>query len=248
MVFGGAAKLSNYDDPKRIARIAGFLYLLVILAPVSMLVRQRILVPNELAATSQNLRLNEAAFRLSPLIDLAGIISYLGVTGLLYFLFKPAGHALAFTAALFSISGCIISMVGLLTLVAPVAALGVQHSSHIISTELALLPLQWRDFFFQLAMTMFGFYCILTGVLIFRCTFMPRLIGLLMMLSGLCYLAYCSLAFIAPLIAAQLLPTILLPGIIGEGALTLWLLWRGVDADRWRQLAQARSSGEQAPR
>jgi Domain of unknown function (DUF4386) len=230
----------SFDEPRNVARIAGVLYVLVMIAPVSMAVRQGILVPDDILATSQNLRSHETAFRLSVLIDLLGIISYVGVTGLLYFLLRPAGRALAFTAALFSLAGCIISLVGLLTLVAPVAALGAAHPRQAISADIVLLPLQWRYFFFQTAMTMFGVYCVLTGLLIFRSDFMPRLIGPLMALSGASYLAYCCIALVAPLTADRLFPTILLPGIIGEGALTIWLLWRGVDADRWRQQALAR--------
>jgi hypothetical protein len=229
-----ATRSRNFDEPKTVARIAGVLYLLVIVAPISMLVRGGILVP-DLVATGQNLVAHESAFRLSVLIDLIGIICYLGVTGLLYFLLRPAGRALAFTAALFSLAGCTVSLVGLLTLVGPVAALGSAHSGNAMNADLALLPLEWRYFFFQTAMTMFGVYCVLTGILILRSTFMPTIIGPLMMLSGACYLIYCSIGLLAPPIAERLFPAVLMPGIIGEGVLTFWLLWRGVDADRWHQ-------------
>src|SRR4051794_9198000 len=137
----------SFDDPKNVARVAGVLYLLVILAPISMLVRQGILVPNDLVGTSRNLVVHETAFRLSLLIDLLGIICYVGVTGLLYFLLRPSGRALAFTAALFSLTGCIVSVVGLLTLVGPVAVLGSAHTGRSIGADLALLPLEWRYFF-----------------------------------------------------------------------------------------------------
>jgi uncharacterized membrane protein len=225
----------GFDEPRRIARMAGALYVLVIIAPVSMLLRQGIIVPGDVAATTSNLLARGPMFRVSVLIDLVGIICYLGVTGLLYFLFRAAGRALAFTAMLFSLTGCIVSIVGLLTLAGPVA--GVTTGAHRLSPELALLPLQWRSFFFQSAMTMFGLYCVLTGMLILRSRFMPRVIGPLMILAGLCYLVYCSIALLAPPVAERLFPTILLPGLIGEGALTLWLLLRGVDPEQWhRQL------------
>lgn len=82
-------------------------------------------------------------------------------------------------------------------------------------------------------MSLFGLYCICIGALILRASFIPRWLGPLMMLSGICYLIYCLLVFVAPPIAQALFPTILMPGIIGEGALTLWLLVKGVDAARW---------------
>lgn len=242
------AEPRRFDEPRRVARIAGLLYLLVIVAPVAMAVRQGIIVPGDAAASAAHFLARESAFRLSVLIDLAGTLCYLAVTGLLYFLFRPAGRALAFTAALFSIAGCIVSLVGLLTLAGPLAAVTGGHAGPIAAPDLAFLPLQWRDFFFQEAMTMFGVYCVLSGVLILRSGFMPRLIGPLMMLSGLCYLAYCSLALLAPALAARLFPAILLPGIIGEGALTVWLLWRGIDAEAWhRRLSGLNAASVRAP-
>jgi hypothetical protein len=222
----------TYDEPKRVARIAGVLYLLVIIAPVAMAVRSGIIVPGDAAATARNLVVRQSAFRLSVLIDLLGILCYLGVTGLLYFLLRPAGRALAISAMLFSLTGCVVSVIGLVTLAGPLAAL--MPGAHPLPPEIALLPLLWRNFFFQAAMTMFGIYCVLTGLLIWRARFMPRIIGPLMMLSGACYLVYCALALLAPDVASRLFPTILLPGIIGEGALTVWLLWRGVDPEQWR--------------
>jgi hypothetical protein len=65
----------------------------------------------------------------------------------------------------------------------------------------------------------FGFYCLLIGYLIFRSTFLPRILGALMAFAGLGWLT-----FLSPPLAKYLYPYILAPGNIGEGALTLWLL------------------------
>ena len=58
----------------------------------------------------------------------------------------------------------------------------------------------------------FGFYCLLIGYLIFRSTFLPRI---------------------------HLSPYIFAPGILGEGALTLWLLVVGVNEQGWKEQASA---------
>jgi len=65
----------------------------------------------------------------------------------------------------------------------------------------------------------FGVYCLLIGYLIFKSDFLPRSLGALMALAGLGWLT-----FLAPPLAETLYPYNLAPGIIGEGALTLWLL------------------------
>ncbi|RPH71845.1 MAG: DUF4386 domain-containing protein [Myxococcaceae bacterium] len=82
----------------------------------------------------------------------------------------------------------------------------------------------------------FGAYCLLIGVLILRSTFLPGFLGLLMMFGGLGWLT-----FLSPALAGHLKPFNFIPGIIGELVLTVWLLVKGVDVERWR--AQASGPG-----
>jgi hypothetical protein len=223
------------EQPRRIARWAGIFYLLVIIAPVSMAIRGGI-IGDDALRSAHNLVAQATAWRLSVLIDFAGVISYIVVTALLYRLFRSCGRSLSVVAAFFSLAGCIVSIVGLLSLWMPLALIdGGQLAAFPAGQleSLALLPLKARDFLFVEAMSLFGLYCICIGVLILRASFIPKWLGPLMMLSGICYLIYCLLVFVAPPVAHSLYPTILMPGIIGEGALTLWLLAKGVDAARW---------------
>jgi len=83
------------------------------------------------------------------------------------------------------------------------------------------------------SLAIFGFYCLLIGYLILRSTFLPRFLGVLMVFGGLGWLT-----FLFPSLAAQLRPYNFAPGMIGEGALTLWLLIKGLDARRWQEQAQ----------
>jgi hypothetical protein len=76
----------------------------------------------------------------------------------------------------------------------------------------------------------FGVYCLLIGYLICRSTFLPRSLGVLMMFASLGWLT-----FLSPPLAKSLYPYNLAPGIIGEGALTLWLLVVGADVPKWRE-------------
>jgi hypothetical protein len=78
----------------------------------------------------------------------------------------------------------------------------------------------------------FGFYCLLIGYLIFRSTFLPGILGALMAFAGLGWLTFLSAS-----VASRLHPYNLVPGFIGEGALTVWLLLKGVDEQRWREQA-----------
>ncbi len=78
----------------------------------------------------------------------------------------------------------------------------------------------------------FGGYLGLTGWLIYRSTFLPRILGVLLMLG------VTSLAFLSPLFAARQLPWTL-AGSVGELLLTAWLLAKGVDAEKWSRQASA---------
>lgn len=79
----------------------------------------------------------------------------------------------------------------------------------------------------------FGFYCVLIGYLAFRATFMPQFIGVLLVLAGLGYLT-----LLWPHFGQSLVPYNYAPGLVGEGALTLWLLVMGVDTEKWKLAAR----------
>ena len=141
--------------------------------------------------------------------NLFGGLCYIAVTLLLYELFKPVSRTLSLLAALFSLVGC---------------TLFILHFLHLYTS--ALSPLVF-----------FGFYCLLIGYLILRSTFMPRIVGALMVFAGLNWLT-----FLSPRLAERLSPYNLIPGLLGEGALTLSLLAFGsVNAERWQQQASLTS-------
>src|SRR5947209_6692945 len=80
----------------------------------------------------------------------------------------------------------------------------------------------------------FGFWCVLIGYLIFRSTFLPRIIGALEVLAGLGYLTLLW----RPL-AHYLYPYNLALAGPGEISLLLWLLVVGVNVERWKEQANA---------
>jgi hypothetical protein len=139
----------------------------------------------------------------------AGLVAgacYIAVTLLLYDIFKPVSRSLSLLAAFISLLGC---------------AIGPLRAFH-------LVPLNINSLVF------FGFYCLLIGYLIFCSTFLPHILGTLMVLAGLGWLTFLS----TPL-ANTLSPYNLIPGLIGEGSLTLWLLVMGVNEQRWKEQASA---------
>jgi len=129
------------------------------------------------------------------------------VTLLLYGIFKPVNRGLSLLAA-------------------SVAFVG-----------LAFEALRWQPQGVNIAIVVHGFYCLLIGYLVFRSTFLPRILGALMAFAGLGWLTYLSL----PLVN-HLSPYNLASAILAELSLMLWLLVRAVNVQRWKQ--QASGAGE----
>jgi Domain of unknown function (DUF4386) len=71
-----------------------------------------------------------------------------------------------------------------------------------------------------------AFYCLLIGYLIFTSTFLPRILGALMALAGLCWMT-----FLSPTITNYLSPYNLALGLLGEASVSLWLLAMGVSVN-----------------
>jgi Domain of unknown function (DUF4386) len=80
----------------------------------------------------------------------------------------------------------------------------------------------------------FGFYDLLIGYLIFRSAFLPRVLGVLMVIAGVGWLT-----FLSPPLANSLSPTNLVLGFLAELLLMLWLLVMGVNVQRWKERAGA---------
>jgi hypothetical protein len=83
-------------------------------------------------------------------------------------------------------------------------------------------------------LAIFGCYCLLIGYLILRSSFLPRFLGVLMAFGGLGWLTFASAQ-----LARSLSPWNFVPGILGEAALTVWLISTGVNAERWNAQAHA---------
>jgi Domain of unknown function (DUF4386) len=104
---------------------------------------------------------------------------------------------------------------------------------------LAYMPLDPQAISYGIQQVFYAYYLLAAGYLVFRSTFLPRTVGVLLAIGGLCYLTYSFATFLAPGFAAHLVPYIQLPSGVGELSLCLWLLVMGVNAARWKEQASA---------
>jgi len=102
---------------------------------------------------------------------------------------------------------------------------------------LASLSLKSHGYGFGVSLLFFGCFCLIVGYLIFRSDYLPKTIGVLMQIAGVCYLTNSFALILSPAVANRLFPAILVPAFIGEVSLCLWLLVKGVDVDTWEETA-----------
>jgi hypothetical protein len=102
---------------------------------------------------------------------------------------------------------------------------------------LALTSLKLYVLGFSIGMVLFGIQCILIGSLVARSTFLPRVLGVLLSVGGLGYVIVSFTNFLTPLLGPRLTPFVMPLALIGEGSLTVWLLVKGVNVQRWKEQA-----------
>lgn len=228
-------------SPRSVARWAVAFYLLESVSSVwgQLLIIGSVVVSGDAAATANNILANEPVFRLAIAASLLAVVFHLFVAVLFYDLFKPAGRSSSFVAVLFLVVACGIQAfaallaVGALVVLAGARAVGGFTVDQL--QALALMLMSWNLQAYNTYLVFFGCWCIAIGYLAFRSTFLPRLLGAGMALAGLGYTVY----LYRPL-AQAVSPYNLALGV-GELALLLWLVVRGVNAERWAELAESRA-------
>lgn len=208
----------------RIARIAAIFYLLVFVTGfIELAMAGKYVVAGDPAATAANIMGHETTYRLSWLVHIAAISCYVVVTALFYVLFRVVGRSLSLTAALFSLMGCAVSAFGGALQLSPLVILKLDVFPPDQLQRLTYLFIRVNGSMGSLALVFFGIYCLLIGTLILSSRLLPHILGVLMVIAGLGWLT----SGWGPL-ANALSPFNMIPGVIGEGALTFWLLVKGV--------------------
>jgi hypothetical protein len=228
--------------PRRMARIAGFLYLIVIVggAFAELFVRGRLIVHGDAAATAHNIQSHELLYRLGFTVEIFYCACNVPLTLIFYNLFKVVNKNVALLMVLFDLTVNAIEAVSVLGHIAPLIFLGGGHYLSAFSAEqlqaASYLSLQLFEHGFAICLVFFGFDCFVMAYLIVKSTFMPRFIGMLLAIEGLGYLINSFSLFLAPGLQARIFPYFV-PTAIAEVALCLWLLVIGVNVQRWKEQA-----------
>lgn len=179
----------SQTSPRMMARMVAACYLVLLVSGFDMFyVFGKLVVRGDAAATAANIVSHQATFLAGFAVALLGVASYLVVTALFYSLFEPVNRTLSLSAAFFSLTGCVIQAFALVLHLAPLLVLGDQpYMSAFKPDQLQALTLVFLNSYAQaynISLVFFGFYLLQIGYLIFRSTFLPRWLGVIVALGA----------------------------------------------------------------
>ena len=226
-------------SPRLKARITGVLYLLTILTGLFAqgFVSRSLVVDGDAVATATNILAHKGLYQLGFAVFLIEMACQVAMTALFYDLLKPAGRSVSLVAAFLGLAASAIKTFARVFFIVPLFVLGGAHYLNVFSVEqlqaLALLFFKVNDRGAGVALVFFGFYALLTGYLIIRSTFLPRILGVVSVVGGLGWLSflYLPLGHVA-------FPYVAIFALLGAAALIVWMLVFGVNEQRWTEQAR----------
>ena len=230
-------------SPQVYARIGGLAYLIIIVAGAmgEIFIRSKLVVADNPQATCQNISDSPILWRVGIFGDLLMHVMDL-VLGIVYYtLFKRINKQLALLSLLFSMIQTAVLVANKMNLVMPLFLLN--NDSYLKAFDpqqlkaLSYLSIKAHEYGFGIGLIFFGFACLIDGYLIFKSGFLPKILGLMIFVAGICYLTNSFLLIFSPATEGLLFPIILgLLAFIGEFSMCLWLLIKGVHVKKWEAL------------
>lgn len=227
------------NSPQKTARVAAFVFLIVFFLGMSteLFVRPGMIVPEDAAATVKNIAASEALFRLSLVSDLVRQMFLMLLPLVLYKLLKPVNKSIASLMVLFALVSVPISMLNelnhfaVLLLSSGAGYLTAFKADQLNAQVMFFLELRRYGTFVP---QLFSLWVLLLGYLVFKSGFLPKILGILLMLGGLCYTVLAVLFILFPNFDATIFG---LFAFIEESLFYLWLLIKGVNVGEWEKRA-----------
>ncbi|MGD8584246.1 MAG: DUF4386 domain-containing protein [Chloroflexota bacterium] len=239
----------NVNSIKKTARFAGFLYLILAVCGgfAEFFVRQSLIVPGDALATVNNIMASESLFRLGFVSELVGQTVFVVLALVLYKLLKPVNKSQAQVMVMFVLIAVTITCLNMLN---QFAALLVLNGGDYLAAfdvgqqqALVLFFLNLHKAGYLIAQVFFGLWLLPLGYLVYRSGFLPRIVGVLLMVA--CF------GYLVDVITYTLLPSFDVVvsefTFIGELLLLLWLLVKGVNVEQWKKRAFDSASLAPAP-
>jgi hypothetical protein len=213
-------------------RVAGFLYLLLLVAPLRLIyIPGKLFVHGNAAATANNIAAHETLFRFGIVTDLFTGTMVIFVAVALYRLFKGVDQNQAVLMVI--LGGVLPSAIYFFNVLNDAAALMLARGVDFLSVfekpqrdALAMLFLRMHDQENLAAEIFWGLWLIPLAILVYRSRFLPRFLGVWLIVNGLGYLVNSFTGLLLPHYE-NAVRNFTFPALTGEVAFVLWLLIRG---------------------
>ena len=218
---------------KKIARLAGLLYLFLIITGIYGIfyVSTQVIVLGDTVTTAQNIIANEFLFRTGIINDLISNIIFMLLVLVLYRMFKQVNENQAkLMVALVVVQIPAVFIMETLNITSLMIFKGEILQTFELNQrqDLAMLFLKINDYG-TLTLEMFwGLWLLPFGLLVYKSGFIPRIFGIMLMIAGIAYMNDSFIALLFPSYSALINQPTLLLVAIGEISITLWFLIKGV--------------------
>ena len=231
--------LGTETSPLIYARIAGLLYLLMFSLGILgiLYVPSTLIVSGDAAATANNIMASESLFRLSIVSALLIQIVQIFLVLVLYKLLKPVNKIYALFMVVFALAAVPIAMLNELNNIAALLLLKGSNFLTIFKADqlhaqvMFFLDLHEHGIF--IAQIFWGLWLYPMGYLVFKSNFIPKIIGIFLIVACLGYLLGFVKFFIFPNFDLVLIEYMSL----GEIPIIFWLLIKGVNVEQWEKRA-----------
>ncbi len=226
------------NSTQKTARIAGLMYLLVIVLGIfaELYVRSSLIVRGDAAATANNIIASESLFRIGFVSDLIMITCFLFLALALYKLLKPVNKNQALLMVLFVLVCIPIMCLNMLNhFVALLLLSGADYLTIFEADQLhalAMLFLDLHGYGYLIAQIFFGLWLLPLGILVFKSGFLPRVLGVLLVIACFGMLIEFFNVFLFPGYQSIIIDLLSYETAIAEISFCFWLLIRGVNVKR----------------
>jgi hypothetical protein len=224
---------TTMNSPKRLARTAGVLYLLnAILSAFAYFMEKKVYVSGDAAATARNVVAHSGLVRAAIVADLFQATVWVFLAMTLYLLLKHVNKNAASVMVVFVAIGAGIVFLNevfeFAGLRAATGAVNLASLSPAGSHALVLLLLDTQHYGFLIAQIFFGLWLVPLGYLAYKSAMFPKVLGVLLIAGGACYLMGTLAALLIPSSGQTINTFITIPSAIAEICMVVYLFVIGV--------------------
>jgi len=233
MELKGTYIIDNYIDLKKTARQAGVLYFIWVLTAFYslMYVSSRTIVPGDAAATAEKMLANELLFRSGIINNILSSVIWIFIAWTLYKLFKHVNDSqakllvwLVIIQVTFLFFSEAFNMASLMSFKGEI----LKNYDLVQRQDIGLLFLKINGYGTAVLETFWGLWLFPFGYLVYKSGFIPKILGILLILNGIAYIIHSFTTILFPEYQ-DIVRQVSIPfWTLGEISITLWLLIKGI--------------------